>query len=99
MAEYSRGDTAQVRVTVKNTSGALADPSTLVARVKAPSGTVTVYTYGDSAQWVKTGTGKYTLDIDITESGTWNYRIESSGANTKAAKEGALKVTASKVLS
>lgn len=96
--DYSVGDTARVDVRVRNSSGVLADPPSLIARVRDPQGNVSVFDYAAGAPWARTAAGVYTLDIDLDEAGIWKFRVETSGANTKAAKEGRLTVTPSGVL-
>jgi uncharacterized protein YfaS (alpha-2-macroglobulin family) len=95
---YDVGDVARIDVTVKNASGALADPATLVARTKRPDGVVTVYTYGVDPQWSRLSTGTYTLDISLSVSGVWWYRIETTGANVVGAEESSVTVKPSQVL-
>lgn len=65
-------------------TGAAADPTTLVIKLKDPASTITTYTYGSSAEVVQDSTGNYHADIAIpsgtASAGKWSWRWEATGA-------------------
>ena len=88
---YTNGQ--QVRSTVTFTVGGSAtDPTTVVAKVMAPDGTVTTYAYGTDAELVKNTTGVYYVDITGDQDGPWNYRFVGTGTCV-AASEGTFYIT------
>lgn len=60
-------------------SGVVADPGTVVCRIEAPDGTVTVETY-DPGDIVRDGAGLYHLAVLVTAAGVWEVQWEGSGA-------------------
>ncbi|NLD42119.1 MAG: hypothetical protein GX657_01355 [Chloroflexi bacterium] len=96
-SSYDRGDLVRLSVVFTDAEGVATDPTTITCTVKAPSGTVTVYTYGEDAEVVKDGVGAYHLDLEISASGEWHYRWAGTGACT-AAGEGRLYGAVSSVL-
>jgi beta-glucanase (GH16 family) len=76
---YDIGDL--VRCSGTFTSGGSAiDPATVVARVKAPDGTISTYEYGTDGALLKDGIGTYHVDIFPNQSGAWSYRFEGTGS-------------------
>ena len=73
------GDSTRLSNDFKDVDGVLTDPTTIVLKVKDPSGTTDVYTYA-SAQVERDATGQYHRDIAIDEPGTWHWRWEGAGA-------------------
>lgn len=71
--------------------GTATDPSTIVLRLRSPSGLKT--TPANS----KDATGQYHADIDLNEIGKWAWRWEGTGA-CNAISEGILMAQASAVL-
>ena len=96
---YDRGDLTRLSVTFTDPlDGDMPiNPTTVTCQVRAPDGTVTTYTYGEDAEVVQDGAGKYHLDLLITASGAWHYRWAGTGACT-AADEVTFRVRASSVL-
>lgn len=85
MNSYTTG--ATVRVTATFTSnGSNVDPSTVTCKVRTPAGVTTSYTYA-GGDIIKSSTGVYYYDIDVSQDGTWTYRFSSTGSG-KAANEG-----------
>ena len=78
---YKLGQRVRCAVTF-TVSSTNTDPTTVKAKVKDPSGTVTTYTYGTDAALVKDATGQYHLDVDTDENGEWHFRFEGTGACT-----------------
>lgn len=56
------------------------DPTTVTAKVKDPSGTITEHAYADSpADIIREDVGVYRLDITPDAAGTWYFRFASTG--------------------
>ena len=77
---YGVGDLVRATGTWTDADGAAADPDALTFKVRPPSGTTVTKTYGVDAEVVKSSTGIYYYDIDITEAGTYWYQFQSTGA-------------------
>lgn len=77
-----------------NVAGTVIDPAAVFFQVKNPSGVVTAYTYGTDVELVKVSTGIYYVDVDANMSGTWWYRLYSTGSG-QAADERSFTVAAS----
>lgn len=84
---YSVGDRARCSVQFTDMGGLAADPTTVVAKYKAPAGTVTTKTYGDDEEVVKAGTGFYYIDVDLSAAGEWYYRFNGTGAVVAAGEQ------------
>ena len=54
--------------------GALTDPTTVVAKVRKPDGTVTALTVAHPSL------GVFTATVTIDQSGAWTFRFEGTGA-------------------
>jgi hypothetical protein len=85
---YDIGDGIRITATFTNLSGGLADPTTIVFKLKAPSGTVTTPTV------THLSTGVYYVDVIPNVKGSWLYRWEGTGA-VAVAEEGKFLVRAS----
>lgn len=70
---YDIGDLVTLSATFKNNAGTLTDPTTVIFRIKDPSGTVT------SPSPIKDSTGLYHYDLSITLAGTYWYHFEGTG--------------------
>jgi hypothetical protein len=77
VADYDRGDTARLNLTVKDAAGALTDPAALTLTVRPPAGASTVYT-SPAAPIVKDATGTYHADIPLPTAGAWTYQWQST---------------------
>lgn len=64
------------------------DPTTITFKTIDPNGTEASYTYGTDTEVGKSGTGQYYARITPNAGGRWQYRWETTGANTVVAKEG-----------
>lgn len=82
---YQVGDRVRASVQFRTIAEVPVDPSGIVAKYKTPAGSVTTKTYGSDAEVVRTGTGAYYIDIDVSAAGTWYYRFNGTG--TVAADE------------
>lgn len=88
LASYTKGQQVRFTGTFKNEAGALADPTTVTFRLKAPDGTLTTPTASS------TSTGVWTALATLTQEGTYHFRFEGAGAIV-AANEDAVVVTRS----
>lgn len=79
--EVDVGDKVRMSVEFRDLDGALADPDTVTAKSKDPSGNVTTISA------TKDGTGIYHADIPVDEAGDWYARMAGTGA-VEAAFEG-----------
>lgn len=64
------GSTVRIYGSIR-VDGVLTDPSTLTLTITTPSAVQTVYTYGTDPEIIRDAVGKYHLDLQISESGTW----------------------------
>lgn len=56
------------------------DPTTVVFSLLDPDLIQTDYTYGVDAEVVKSAVGVYYMDVTVTKSHTWYYKIVGTGA-------------------
>lgn len=82
---YTVGDLVRVQGTLTDAAGDVIYPTSLLVKVRDPSGVVTTLTYPDDI--TRSSTGIYFADIDVDDDGCWRYRFESSGTG-QAAQEG-----------
>ena len=82
---YTVGDLVRVQGTLSDAAGVAIDPTSLLIKVRDPSGVVATLTY--PADITQSATGVYIADINIDDDGCWRYRFESSGTG-QAAQEG-----------
>lgn len=76
---YSPGDTVRISTTVKNDTGALADPATILFKVKNGSTLqITTYTLGVDSNVVRDSIGIFHCDAITPDPGQWAYRIETT---------------------
>lgn len=85
------GDTVLVTPKIYDTTGALADPVSIEAVVKAPSGTTS------SPTVAPVSTGIYQILIETDEVGIWYYRVTAEGNDTDAVGESQFCVVASSI--
>ena len=78
--KYDVGDSIRLKAYFKR-EDVLTDPTSVVLKVKDPTGATTIYDYGASEVTRET-TGTYYKDIIVEDSGRWNYRFEGSGSVT-----------------
>lgn len=80
---YDVGDVMRLRA--RFTSGGMdVDPGTVVFKAMAPGGAVQTWTYGTEPEVERIAAGHYQLDLPLTASGTWHYRVEGIGAYQSA---------------
>lgn len=85
---FDLGQKIRFSVEFTNNSGAFANPTTVVFKIKDPLGNIVTYTGGNV---VNSSTGNYYLDYPIPAqadfAGGWEYRWEGTGT-VVAADEG-----------
>lgn len=90
---YEIGDLAVVSVAFTDTNNNPADPTAVTLIVQAPDNTQATYTDLTTPAVVRNSTGNYSLNLPISESGTYLYRWTGTGA-LQAVVEGTLTVQA-----
>lgn len=75
---YQVGDTYRATVTIRDDAGALADPASLVLKVRAPSGLLTTVTY-PAAGIVRVSLGVYYGDVALIAAGEWVVQWAAPG--------------------
>lgn len=78
---YKLGQKVRCKVSFK-VNGTLTDPTTVTAKIKAPSGNVSTYVYGTDAELVRESTGVYHVDVVTDEKRQWYFRFEGTGTCT-----------------
>lgn len=84
---YDVGDRVRIYSNFATPARVDTDPGTIVCKYVDPSGNVTTKTYGSDAEVVKDSTGRFHLDIDVDEAGTWTYRWNGTGAVVAAGEQ------------
>lgn len=79
-----------IPVTFRDQYGTPGDPDTLTFMVRAPDGTVTSQTFGESgAQIEQVGTGQFNADFDVDhQTGRWHWRFEATSGSGLVASSG-----------
>ena len=67
------GDSVRCHAIFRLMTGAVTDPTTIVAKHEDPSGTETTPTA------TKTTAGRYYFDLTIDEAGTWSFQFVGTG--------------------
>jgi hypothetical protein len=62
-----------------NESG-VADPTTVIFKIKKPDGTITTYTYGVDAEVIRESLGVYYMIVTVDTPGNWWYKIMGTEA-------------------
>jgi len=78
--DYDIGDLVRLSATFTDTAGALTDPTATTFSIKVPSGTVTTYTYGVTADIVRDSLGLFHVDYSPLAEGIHYYRFVGTGA-------------------
>ena len=78
---YLIGNQVRLSVTFNDYNGTLADPTTIVLKVKNPDGTIETLTT------IKDAVGKYHYDYEPLKVGDYCYRFEATGAVVAASQE------------
>lgn len=82
------------------TDGAATDPTAVLLTIKRPDATLLEYGWpsaGADGTLTRESAGRFYIELTYDIPGTWNYRLEGTGA-VVAAEEGRVKVNRSKVL-
>jgi len=74
-ARYDVGDVIRLHAHFTS-NGADVDPATVVFKTMDPLGQVQTWTFGTDPEVSSPGAGHYQLDLPLTASGTWHYRVE-----------------------
>lgn len=85
---YDIGDVVRLQAIFTSLTGGL--PTNIVFYLKTPSGSVQTKNFGVDPELIQDDPGRYHIDVEITEAGTWQYRFASTGS-LKAACEGEFK--------
>lgn len=84
-------------INIRNTAGALADPTTLVVTLRAPDGTQTTYTYLVNAEITRTSVGVFVfhspaLDQVTSQKALWWVAWVATGAGVTVSDEASQEV-------
>lgn len=90
------GALVRVTGTLTTAAGATVDPTAVVVKLKAPSGTITSYTLGVDLFPAHDGVGTFHVDVTPTEVGEYYYQFRSTGTG-QAMDEGMFRVEASAI--
>lgn len=72
---FTKGQTVRLSVDVTDENDELVDPDTLTFKILSPvTGTETEYEFGTDAELVQDLEGKFHVDFDVAEAGTWFYQ-------------------------
>lgn len=98
MRTYDPTDQVRLEATFRNTSNALANPSTVTLVVQKPDMSHDTYVYGTDAEVVRDSTGVYHVDVqpEDGEEGIWVYRWRATGT-VQQATEGTFFVRPSRI--
>jgi hypothetical protein len=77
---YVKGDLAHFHAEFRDPhSDALVDPTVVRFKYETPAAVETTLVYGVDAALTKTSTGKYQATVNLSASGTWGFRWETTG--------------------
>lgn len=62
---------------IRNASGAITDPASVVGKFRDPGGTITSYTYNTDDELTRNAAGDYQFTFTPDEGGEWYVRIET----------------------
>jgi len=83
MASFDIGDRITLRASFVNLTGIPASPTTVICKVKDPTGAVTIYS---GISILNPSVGLFTHDYSIVQEGTYYYRFEGTGIIEAAAE-------------
>lgn len=92
-SSYILGEVVRLLLSTFDFAGTVADPGSVVLKVKQPDGTVVTHT----PDVVRDSTGVYHADLTLSAAGMWAYRWELTTPNAGAA-EGLINVQKSRVI-
>ncbi len=94
LTEVLVGTKIRLPVTVTNyLTHALADPDSVILKIRKPDKSLVTLTYGIDAALIKSGPGEYYADVIFDQVGHWHWRYDASNP-----AEGSLRVLDSLVL-
>jgi len=85
-AYWTRGEVARLDLLVQDLAGMPVDPGAVRCRVKAPDGTLSLYTYGVDPGLIRDSAGHYALDVSLDTTGAWHWRWEADSPHAGAAE-------------
>lgn len=81
---YQKGDLRRIGGKFTDSAGTAADPTAVSLKYIRPSGIIVTLVYGIDVAVIRESVGIYYVDIDLTESGTWYYRLAGTGVVQEA---------------
>lgn len=75
--EYDKGDRAHLQGAFTDSAGDPADPGEVYFEIRFPDKTTTTYQYSVDAEVVKDSTGNYSMNLLLSTTGSYRYRIYS----------------------
>jgi len=79
MATYEQGQQVRLTGTFKDVNGTATDPTAVTFKYSVNNGVVTTLVYGTDAALVKSATGVYYVDLNLTTAGTYRYGFKGAG--------------------
>ena len=86
MATYDKNDLLRLQAEFVDVDGSLDDPDEVTIKHKDPSGNTTTLTYVAGSTVNRLSTGKFYIDLELDEVGTWYWRAEGSASPQAAAE-------------
>lgn len=77
---YDVGDLIDLTAAVTDANGAAVDPTTIVWKVRGPSGNVSTYNYPSGGDITRTSLGNFKLQVSLDQPGEWIHQWRSTGA-------------------
>lgn len=84
--KFYKGQTVKLTGRFFNNKEQPVDPTTVLFKLRSPSGVITSYVHGTDAELFQDLVGVYHVDVDVNESGTWFYRFYTTDAVKGAAE-------------
>ena len=92
MSVYNKGDLLRVTGTFTNAAGTAVDPTAVILKHRNSAGTTTTLTYA-LAQLTKSATGIYYADVDLSSTGVWYFKFNSTGTGQAASIDSTVTVS------
>jgi uncharacterized protein YfaS (alpha-2-macroglobulin family) len=86
LQEFDLGDAPRAINKFRDFNGVLADPTTVMVKIRKPDGSIVTKPYPTDTEIVKDSTGIYHVDLSTDMAGQWTIRWEGTGT-VKAAIE------------
>jgi len=94
--EFLVGQGLRAQARLYNLAGVLADPVTLLAKLRSPTGAETTFEYGVGTEIVRDGTGLYHFDFRVDVPRDWTVRFVPTGNDVATPTEVTVKVSPSR---